>query len=227
MAVKFASPNLYATIALFLIFALPAKCEIFVLLVTFVVKISLMRGEITDWQKLTSDEKAALTALMGSNAQSIFDNEMIQAGRDTLINMFYLMTSRRVAGNLWRHLSALKWSGRNQVGAEVFDPTLLRIELEASGNFIADSRLTCRLKNSCWSLRQVRIENEYISEHGFQVYRPADLKQPRLLVFDIDTVVFSNLRSWPRHAFDIWRPDPYLNDPLRARSALVARGIFP
>jgi hypothetical protein len=186
-----------------------------------------VRGRITDWQKLTSIEQGALATVLGSEAESIFNDSVIQEGRDTLLNMLYLMTSWKVAGNLWRHVSALCWAGSNQLGIEVFDPEQFRLELVASANFKADGRLTCYLKRSRWSLRQVRVAGRQITEHGFQIYRPSMPARLRLLVADIDTIVFSRLRAWPRHAIDILRPDPVLNDPLRARRALVARGIFP
>jgi hypothetical protein len=176
---------------------------------------------------LTSGEQDALARVLGFDAESIFNNSVIQEGRDTLLNMLYLMRSGRVAGDLWRHVSGLCWACCNQLGIEVFDPAQFRLELEASRNFTADGRLICSIKRSRWSLRQVRVADRSIAEHGFQVYRPDLPDRLRLLVLDIDTVVFSRLLAWPRHAFDILRPDPALNDPLRARRALIERGIFP
>lgn len=165
--------------------------------------------------------------ILGATAEVRFHQEIGQAGRDTLLNIYYLLTSDRVAGPLWPMMRALRWAERNQLGIEADDAQAVRAQLQRSGNFLADGWLTCRVKNSRWSLRQVRVGARNIFRHGLQVYQLRDDTQPHLLVVDIDTIVFSALHRWPRHAFDIIWPDAALNDPLRARRALTRRGIFP
>jgi hypothetical protein len=185
-----------------------------------------MRTEIKTWSDLTDAEREALAYPLGAEAESRF-NSFKQAGRDTLINVYYLLTSEKAAGNLWGRVRAIRWAEPNQLGIEVDSAEEFREQLEASGNFESDSSVTLYFKHSLWSLRQVRIDGALITSHGLQIYRPDDPAQPQLLVADIDSVIFTSLSSWPKHALDILRPDPELNDPLNARRSLIERGIFP
>ena len=178
---------------------------------------------IDNWQQLIDTEQDSLSKLI---TPADFDL-LAPSARDSLINIYYLMISNKVAGNLWPHLTELRWLGINQLGVYVVEPEKLLAILSDSSNFRADGRLTCYIKKSFWSLRQWQIDGQPISHYGLQLYHPQDPKQPKLIVIDIDTVVFSSWLSWPRHAWDILRPDPSLNDPLRVRSTLQARGIFP
>src|SRR5262249_52490040 len=189
-------------------------------------KISSMRTEIKEWANLTEAEREALAYPLGTEAESRF-NSFKQAGRDTLLNIYYLLVSEKAAGNLWGRGRAIKWAEPNQLGIEVDSAEEFREQLEASGNFESDGSVTLYFKHSLWSLRQVRIDGELISSHGLQIYRPDDPAQPQLLVADIDSVIFTSLSSWPKHALDVLRPDPESNDPLNARRALLERGIFP
>lgn len=176
-----------------------------------------------NWQQLLDTERDSFSKLI---TPEDFDR-LAPNARDSLINIYYLMISNKVAGNLWSHLTALRWLGLNQLGVYVTDQKRLLTILSDSGNFRADGKLTCYVKKSLWSLRQWQIDDQPIRYYGLQLYRPQDLRQPHLVVIDIDTVVFSSWLSWPQHAWDILRPDPHLNDPSRVRSTLQARGIFP
>lgn len=185
-----------------------------------------MRTEITSWENLTEDEQISISPILSSEASSLF-NSLPQPSRDSIINIYYLMSSEKVAGNLWQYVKSLRWAGPNQLGIYAYTLDNILKQLEESGNFIADGWLTCSFKKCLWSLRQVEVDKQAILDYGLQVYRPNDPAQPELLVIDIDTIVFSSWRAWPEHALDILKPDPSLNDPLRARRALIARGIFP
>src|SRR5688572_18137697 len=114
-----------------------------------------MRESISNWQQLTSIEQEAIGSLLGPNAESIFNNDVIPAGRDTLLNIYYLMMSEKVAGDLWSRARSLRWAQGNQLGIETDDPEEFRTQLETSGNFLSDGRLTCYIKRVLWSLRQV------------------------------------------------------------------------
>ncbi len=187
-----------------------------------------MRTEILSWEDLTLNEQTATAAIFPSQLEAIsLFNSLSQVARDSLINIYYLMSSEKVAGNLWQYVKSLRWAGQNQIGIYAFTLDNIRKQIEMSNNFIADGWITCNFKNCLWSLRQVEVDKKAISEYGLQVYRPNDPAQPDLLVIDIDTIVFSSWLAWPEHAIDILRPDPSLNDPLRARRTLIARGIFP
>jgi hypothetical protein len=187
-----------------------------------------MRKEILSWENLTYDEKAALTAAISNETDPIsLFNDMSQETKDSLINIYYLSISDKVAGNIWQYIKSLRWAGPNQIGVYVQDKAKIFNILSDSKNFVYDDWLTCLIKKSFWSLRQIKVNNEKIEDYGMQIYAPIDDKQKDLIVIDIDTIVFSSWISWPRHALDILRPDPELNNPLRARQKLVARGIFP
>ncbi|MBI4853850.1 MAG: hypothetical protein HY819_18805 [Acidobacteria bacterium] len=190
-----------------------------------------MREEIFSWDNLTPTEQKMLTKTLSNlsnetEAINLFNN-MTQATRDSLINIYYLSTSDKVAGNIWQYIKSLRWAGQNQIGVYAENPSEIYSLLLKSKNFTQDDWLTCLIKTCYWSLRQTQVNNQNISDYGMQVYYPKDPKQPELLVIDIDTIVFSSWVSWPKHALDILIPDPKLNNPLRARQALAARGIFP
>ncbi len=187
-----------------------------------------MRKEILSWDNLTPTEQTMFAPMLTKDVETTaFFNSMPQAARDSLINIYYLSISDKVAGNLWQYIKSLRWAGPNQIGVYVENTLEIHRLLLKSKNFLQDDWLTCLIKNCHWSLRQTQVNNKDIVEYGMQVYYPNDPKQPELLVIDIDTIVFSSWINWPRHALDILIPDPDLNDPLRARQALIARGIFP
>lgn len=187
-----------------------------------------MRKEILSWENLTPTEQTMLIPMLAKDADAIsLFNGMSQEARDSLVNIYYLSISDKVAGNFWQYIKSLRWAGPNQIGVYVENTLEIHKLLLKSKNFAQDDWLTCLIKKSFWSLRQVQVEGEHIFDYGLQVYCPNDPKQPELLVIDIDTIVFSSWMSWPRHALDILIPNPDLNDPLRARQSLVARGIFP
>lgn len=187
-----------------------------------------MRKEILSWENLTLNEQTMLQTPLTSDieAPALF-NSLSQAAKDSLINIYYLSTSELVAGNIWQHIKSLRWAGPNQIGVYAENVSEIFDLLVSSKNFTKDDPLTCLVKKCHWSLRQVLVNNENIHDYGMQVYYPIDPNQPKLLVIDIDTIVFSSWTSWPRHALDILIPDPKLNNPLRARETLIARGIFP
>lgn len=186
-----------------------------------------MRKQITNWAELTPKEQDGLTAAMGDSAMTRFDTWYHQNGRDSLINIYHLMTNEKVAGDLWQYVRDIAWAECNQIGIEASDTEAMRLQIEASGNFRADGIVTLTFKKSVWSLRQIQYDDNPLDHHGMQIYRPDDNAKPNLLVADIDTVVFSSLASFPSHALDILRPDATLNDPLVVREALWTRGIFP
>src|SRR5262245_30135898 len=139
-----------------------------------------MRTEITSWQALKKAEREALAYPLGLEPESHF-NSLNQAGRDSLVNIYYLLTSDKTAGNLWGRVQAIRWAGANQIGFEVDSIEEFQDELLASGHFEADGAVTLLYKKSLWSLRQVRIGDLAISTHGLQIYRPDLPDQPLLL----------------------------------------------
>lgn len=185
-----------------------------------------MRKEINSWESLTPSEQTELAFLLTNDPTTLF-NSLPQETKDSLINIYYLSVSNKVAGNLWQYFKSLKWAGPNQIGVYAENIPKLYHQLLESSNFIEDDWLTCLVKKCHWSLRQTIVDGKKISEYGMQVYYPKDPNQPELLVIDIDIIVFSSWASWPKHALDILAPDPLLNNPLQVRQALTARGIFP
>ncbi|MBL8192263.1 MAG: hypothetical protein JNM06_00460 [Blastocatellia bacterium] len=190
-----------------------------------------MRKEILSWEQLSLTEQDKLKAILESfdsnlSASKLFD-QLPQETKDSIINLYYLMTSNRVAGNLWQYVKLLKWAGPNQLGVYADEIDKLYNQLIDSKNFVGDDWLTCKVKGCHWSQRQILVNQELISTHGLQIYQPKDIKQPKLLVIDIDTVVFSSWLTFPKHALDILLPNKELNDPMKVRRSLVERGIFP
>lgn len=179
------------------------------------------------WEELSAEEQAALNAVMGGEAQKRFENWYDEQGRDTIVNIYYLLRNPRVAGDLWPQIRSLLWAACNQIGVDVADVEAFRSALEASGNFTNDSFVTLLMKRSHWSLRQTRIDGQPITHYGLQVYRRNTPSTPNELVLDIDAVVLADLSSLPGHILDVLRPDPTLNDPLKARKEMMARGLFP
>lgn len=190
-----------------------------------------MRKEILSWEQLSLMEQDELKAILESfdsnlSARSFF-NQLPQETKDSIINIYYLMTSSKVAGNLWQYVKLLKWAGTNQLGVYADEIDTIYKQLVDSKNFVLDDWLTCKIKGCYWSQRQIFVNQQLIATHGLQIYQPKDNKQPKLLVIDIDTVVFSSLLTFPKHALDILLPNKELNDPIKVRRSLVERGIFP
>lgn len=190
-----------------------------------------MREEIFSWEQLSLTEQDKLKTILesfdGNLSANNFFNQLPQETKDSIINIYYLMTSNRVAGNLWQYIKLLKWAGPNQLGVYVDEIDKLYKQLVDSKNFASDDWLTCKVKGCNWSQRQIFVNQELITIHGLQIYHPKDVKQPKLLVIDIDSYVFSSWLTFPKHALDILLPDRKLNDPLKVRRSLVERGIFP
>lgn len=177
-----------------------------------------------EWKELSEQERADFSAV---NAPEERFNAYDEQGRLTLLNIYYLLKSPRVAGDLWPQVRSVLWAGRNQIGVEVADVAAFRASLEGSSNFTHDSFLTLLVKKSEWSLRQTLIDGQAVTRYGLQVYRRNAPSTPNELVLDIDAVVLSGLSSIPRHILDVLNPDPTLNDPAKAREEMVARGLLP
>ncbi len=176
------------------------------------------------WKELSEQERADLSAV---NVDEECFNAYDEQGRLTLLNIYYLLKSSRVAGNLWPQVRSVLWAGCNQIGVEVADVATFRSSFEDSGNFTHDSLLTLLVKKSEWSLRQTLIDGQAVTRYGLQVYRRNAPSVPNELVLDIDAIVLSGLSSIPRHILDVLKPDPTLNDPVKAREEIVARGLLP
>lgn len=179
------------------------------------------------WEGLSSQEQEDLSSVIGQEAQKHFESRYDEQGRNSLINIYYLLKSPRVAGDLWLQIRSLLWVGCNQIGVEVTDPKAFRSAIENSGNFTHDSFVTLLMKRAEWSLRQTRIDGQPIRHYGLQVYRRNTPSTPNEVVLDIDAVVLAGISSIPGHILDVLRPDPRLNDPLKVREEMIGRGLFP